>query len=861
MRFRTIIIMFASGFFLAAKCKMGPQNPADIFLSGELPEALESVANPKPSVERWRQWLDAQATPEEYLRVAVIDNGVDYLHRDLFEQIAFQSDEAGDVIGVGKDVVGGDAWPHPTIIDPLIFAFGSKGIEKGKISEPLHDPLGLLDEFMGKFAEEFFPRLRVQEFYGDGLFKKLNENNFNLIGAYYLLQIKNFDKEGYEKQKEAGSLITSELKKSSDSSAAKLWRYYTKQTWILGNQTGLPWFIERNLWSFARADEFSVFLDEFFQSFDKKHGFTEEFVPLFDYAELQELTREDAVNKLHQAWYQRKFGYNDHALGLAHHALDLCQRMSDEDFEVLRDDSIGRKEKKAVVKRLIAEEIKFAKAFDDVLKNSYELKFEDRKEARARIALLENYQTDIHKLAESDEWRLFECRTENYLKILPELQSFSRTYRSFLQENDLAQPVHGTHVSGIVAAQDPGLRIVPVRVITQGMKGTSEQVHAIRLRFLRQWQSWMKQDDVYPAVYHLMKKDLGFPEDITAVEIDEAIETMQYRLSKIAVDDIEARPLDYQFVDEVVEAIRYVGREQIPIANISLGTEFESVPTSFDEEDVERNLKVAFDYLKFEYFKYRVAKTVVEEAPNTLFVIAAGNSGKWVDSKARSALPCDVSSEFLRDSPAAPNNRLTNVLCVGSLTPKGRISSFSNLVLTNLPFVFSRGEAWQASITNGSCQGSDQKLASIYGETPDYPNSFSESLSNELIEKLSGSVPEDVIEKNDALRDINLRLSGFLPVYHSAFSKVNCARDEQPSAYLSGTSMASPAVAGQLGARLRREMVANGLLESDLASRPQYTPSALVDRLIDKTQVYGGSSIISRVPVIQPILGGTGGVR
>src|SRR5690606_2925794 len=149
--------------------------------------------------------------------------------------------------------------------------------------------------------------------------------------------------------------------------------------------------------------------------------------------------------------------------------------------------------------------------------------------------------------------------------------------------------------------------------------------------------------------------------------------------------------LDYLFFEEIIEAIEYIGEKRIKLANMSLGTKVERGISDGDEADINE----VFSILDFEYMKYKIDASIKALASKTLFIIAAGNDGNWIDGQTRSALPCDISSPYLKEVPngsSLPNNQIDNVLCVGSIGPKGDLSPFTNILLTDTPMIFAIGE-------------------------------------------------------------------------------------------------------------------------------------------------------------------------
>ena len=114
--FTPLALLFLSGCF-----EVSIQDARELFENGKLPELIDGVANPKPRVTE-EQIRNAQTAP--HLRVAVIDNGVDYNHPYLRDKISYDY-EGNKVVGAGYDVMGQDRWSHPNIFDVDIMSFGA----------------------------------------------------------------------------------------------------------------------------------------------------------------------------------------------------------------------------------------------------------------------------------------------------------------------------------------------------------------------------------------------------------------------------------------------------------------------------------------------------------------------------------------------------------------------------------------------------------------------------------------------------------------------------------------------------------------------------------------------------------------
>jgi hypothetical protein len=81
-----------------------------------------------------------------------------------------------------------------------------------------------------------------------------------------------------------------------------------------------------------------------------------------------------------------------------------------------------------------------------------------------------------------------------------------------------------------------------------------------------------------------------------------------------------------------------------------------------------------------------------------------------------------------------------------------------------------------------------------------------------------------------------------------------CVNSNELSGSLSGTSMATPAVAGYLGGRVAAQMAAFSLNADQSWDDSRFAPSALIKDLMLNSPKYGGDSLIADVRKITDIL-------
>jgi len=182
-----------------------------------------------------------------------------------------------------------------------------------------------------------------------------------------------------------------------------------------------------------------------------------------------------------------------------------------------------------------------------------------------------------------------------------------------------------------------------------------------------------------------------------------------------------------RFSKVLVTSLEYAIADGAQVVNMSLGM-------TFDKKDEERSKEI------FESFRNDLTQ-VIEKYPEVIFVVAAGNDGKWIDGTNLTVLPCLIPR--------------SNVICVSALTEKMDPATFSNIVNhKDMTTIFAWGQDVLSTFPSKSC----------FSKKLDYL-----------------SVSKDIDKKNE-------------------FAKIaleDC-KENQKLITLSGTSMASPIIARQV---------------------------------------------------------------
>jgi len=136
----------------------------------------------------------------------------------------------------------------------------------------------------------------------------------------------------------------------------------------------------------------------------------------------------------------------------------------------------------------------------------------------------------------------------------------------------------------------------------------------------------------------------------------------------------------------LLSALRKAISDGARVINMSLGMTSDATSTR-DEKDF---------FLDFQYELQYIARS----NPQTIFVVAAGNDGKWVDGRSVMTLPCYVPEK--------------NVICVSALTKEMTVAGFSNQLKTDeVTTIYAWGEDIISLIPQSMCLSEDLSFDDI----------------------------------------------------------------------------------------------------------------------------------------------------
>jgi subtilisin family serine protease len=829
-------------------CLTPNQKPAEAFADGKLPRVLERIANQYYELAGLRGRIvnrtEADAKNKELIRVAVIDNGVDLSHPDLVDRIEFVV-KNGQVVAAGFDAMGADRMASPSRIEPQLFSFGAESIVDGKIVGPPESPLELLAKFNKDFMTQLTQKVHAHPVLSKSLFRKMSMENSTLFGL--MKESKDFSKGSYDTSVKSETIIIEGQRDKSVKHAFEATVFMVDRQWKMDASSGLPVGSARGyvaLSSLEHADVFFELVKSELQEFEKTSNLEKSISTFEKYllarnqvdANAPNEARRKVLGLLVDALVYKLKGPNVN--NPLHTLVELLDRLAVAERGVRGETGVESAEMRQENVRHMANR------YIEIQEQMIEIavaRGADSEEKRKDIESVNKIKAVLAPLLRGAIEAQFAPKTDSS-SIHSELRRhLIRTTHPYIDGSSQSTS-HGSHVSGIISRQSPEIRIVPVRVSTDGTHLPKQTKEKLKETYLLEFERWLSDPSIFRGLEAIVGE--SFPEiefkNATDVQRRAAAQKMIEKFGPLLKLSIEGSSLDFAFVEEILRSIEYVGKEKIKIANMSLGMNFNEAVRTFPPNKGE-TFKSAFEFLKFEFLKYRVAESINKHAPQTLFVVATGNDGAWIDGKTKSGLPFDLSSPYFEQhqnkerNEVLENNRIKNILAVGSLNPRGDYSSFTNIPIgLQVPTVFAAGESVLSPVRTLDSEGLKQfwnrELSAL--DTLEELGYISE-LSNEEYKKFGFDVEKmDPTQRREFdLKWLLFRMSmdsmgeGIVKAaQHQFFSEHPTHR-----ARLAGTSMATPAVAGLIAKYTIERAKALNLSPAEVFDHPQFSPEQMIE--------------------------------
>jgi subtilisin family serine protease len=854
---RFLFSAFIAALLVLSGCSVETQKGRENFDSGRLNTELEKLANQRMELRPLQAQIAArmQADAADYtLPVAIIDNGVDLAHPDLVGRFVYKIED-GKIVGAGHDFMGDDEFASSSLINPTLWAFTATEIKDGVIVSSGKNPLAEMMTFDKEVTSLFLQSLAQDPVLSKSLFAKLSPKNVNVFGLYRLTSDTNskklFDPAVFASNKTEGMLMGPDFREKAAAKEAlaasfNIYEVYSilDAPWNKMRTPGGPYafgvlnkmenadlvveLAKKTIASYPRFAELKAGIDHLVEfKLHRDHSLA---------VDMEEQVR-SACGDLSTALEFVKGGITaqDPIVDLSD--TFIATVLSAADISRVKTEFPAILPNKSTASDAINESynrIELYKAIVNEVKQSAQERFALR---RFNVALAKNkaLMTEFLKVRGGELDRLFDADFHSNMTSEYRRMAY-RSKHPFLSGFGESES-HGTHVSGIIAKQNPRLRIYPVRVTTRSAMITKAAQEKLAAQFKGEFKKWLAEPVVARAIYAKLPTLYGKAAEPTNTEEREKFATQLMTVLEEAIDmDFEAGSLDYIFFDEVKQALKHVADQKLKLANISLGAELKAEIPRFSEIDPTKDLLKVYKFLYFEHVKYEMGRVLSTDAKNTLFVVAAGNSATWVDGKSHSALPVDVTSPFLApfetETMQAPNNHLSNVLGVGSLNPDEDLSGYSNVLLgMKTPIVFAVGEDILSPVRMTdpapAISYMEKKIENVEPPVGASDIRFFDRLkTREPFTKLG--TDDEAKQKADlyfgeafsvVVNSVDV-LKSYLAIQYSDHRE-----------HYSGTSMATPAIVGYMGDMILKRAMATGISKDAIYDDPSMTPAALIAEL------------------------------
>lgn len=792
------------GLVLTLGCrKMASQNPADSFEDGKFPKQLESLRSQIHEMtvrerEAILARIEADKKNPNILKVAIIDSGVHIAHPDLQGQLDYRV-ENGRIVGAGFDVMGKAASGTHVYVNPTLFAFASKGVRKGKIFGTHQSPLEFLKKMEERLAELVLAGIAQDPVLRTSLFQNVEKDSIHFLQMLKMMESYEGNLVDYKKSFEKGTLFNeATVNNRPEKPGDRSFIHQLTSPWLapLGELSVAT--LDR-VESIEHGDRFLELLKKSLEQLDREFQYNKRLkqTQTFMQAQKSDVDMEGVTDELEKAFKFIRFGvdafdpflvlkslfgkipsYRGLPLGLA------LQKYT-EDFEQDLKESLANTDLSDADREVLSKGLK---------------KVELLKQITLALGEVEN---------DAEAYKVLRSRLRRYVY---------RSQHPFLmsESNDNK---HGTHVTATIVRQNPNIRAVPIRVTTSSVGVTPDRMQTIIAGLNQEFTGWLKLPIIQDLILEIQKEYKG-------LQLSE--KAIQKEFKKYFTHNTT----NAVFISEVLEAIEIVGREDIKLANVSLGTEFEK------SHKISSRVESAVVDLIAEFVRYRMGETMLSKAPHSLFIIATGNDKAWFDGVTRSAFPVGIGSMRLlkvakeKNHKPSPNNVIQNVLGVASVNPTGTLTGFTNFsIQKGAPQIFSTGEEIMASVPSKSMDAVESLLKPRVEAITAAAAKISDIQRDAFMEDLKA---RRNIDGESQLTRVYLKQVVTTAV--QSLGQLLYLASPITRESMSGTSMATPTVTGELADYVIKKATLRGLPVSTNFASPHFSPATLVSDVMKISQ-------------------------
>ncbi len=791
-------------FTLTACKELNSQNPADSFFNKKFPKQLEWMRSqlreiPLSVQEKIIERVKSDSQRNDLLKVGVIDSGVDIAHRDLVGQIDYKI-ENNRIVGAGADIMGNGKFGSHVFVDPTLFAFGAESLKGGLIVNPLESPLKFMDELDNRFKDIIMEGLQTDADLKKSLFARLQRSSFTFLAFSDLRHNQENSLQEYMENKKENAIFSTtkapaDVTKSDTNKRLNSWN-------IMDESRQHP----EALWHITdieHGDKFIHLIKKAYDTLDREMDFTkkleifEKFLMIRSGEEKTLDANRDFPDELKDTMKFVIEGVNAH---------DPIMRF-----------------KKIFKAHEQFKDLSFAEAFRkyySAQKITLEGLLSDKTIMGLERKMLDKHKLQIETIGQVMENLIqLEADPIAYKKLHSDLRRYVyRTQHPYLSKEGNSNS-HGTHVSGVIAKQHPNIRIVPIRVTTQTVVLSEDRKREIVNNLLEKFKIFMDSPYFVPLKNQISHEYGG-------LKINDSV------ILSMVEKYLKAKPLNAVFIQDVLSAVEAAGRDQVKLANVSLGTTFNK------NHSLDKKKQSFTEDMFSEFARFQIGQTIQQKAQGTLFMIATGNDGGWIDGVSKSAFPVGITSMRLikiakqTGLTPPPNNQVKNVLAVASINPNGTLTPFTNILLDpNIPQIFSTGEEIKSSIPGKSIDNLNAVVADKMSKMNQLLTRLNLMESNQFSKKIDSMTRKDMkgMQDTPSLHELNLDIS---KIFSDGIKTLIHAQNPIDRVNMSGTSMATPTVTGLIAEYIANKMTKEKITSDQVYDHPSFKPEKIISEIM-----------------------------
>ncbi|MBL7545178.1 MAG: S8 family serine peptidase [Bdellovibrionaceae bacterium] len=829
-------------------------NPVEIgyghqFFVGTPPKSFESIAPRAVGLKRHTNDIIARTEKDKttlgLVPFGVIDTGGDVTNNKMRSMMMFDV-ENNQIKGAGKNYVSGNNWAFPHHIDPWIYAVGAQGITSDqanvRIEGALEQPLAYLFDLNDRVMKTLMTAISINPKLKNSFFAKINQSNTNIVGLFRLLN--------YQVNAEAVTQLLAQNKAlrpihkpENIEPALKPIFNYAKTAWIMSPDSGLPdFFSQTDLEVLHGLTELKQELIKIFETADgkaviKSIGNTFEYMTdhHFKAGALPEIVQAYSMAKISQQIAYKKLGSQIFSPSFDFYMTMRRLRAANPNaftWEQVIEGSLEgysriletmQQDGKTLRDRGLTATIQSLLASTPMVK-----KFIFGNQQTQDIEGVLKYIEEKGKLP----WIENESSLQRKLALRTKIPGIHR---------DSQEEYHGTHTSSTPEGYLGSLaRAIHYRIGLSLIVGNIEIQDQVVKKNLEAMHAWMQTPVVARGIHHKITQELGLPLNVDISTTDGQKKLAGFMTNRfiqyLALDASPSRSglVGQNLLWEIVDAVKDMAVRKIPFGNLSIGGEVVQPAAHPTIDTPDEKIASIMDFLFGEFQKHVVAEAMATHGKNTLYFVAAGNANNIGEGYVRSNFPADLRPEWLKKfkdpGQTLPGENLKNIVVVESSNGEGRLSNFSNKVLTDQTEFMISGENIRAQAMQFSLATPESVIQARYPEIYRLQQVMNNAMNPRTDARVRTAFARLGIEAEqfELMKDtINEAIE---MVKHTLKLQNNDAK-----ANISGTSMATPSVASLAMLEFSEKLLKSGKFYYQVYGEPGFTPTDIIQDLVKKS--------------------------